>query len=87
MLERRKHPRMRALKGAQLVVGKSIVLDCIVRNLTDQGARIEISNTVGLPDRLQLSFDNGGLERVCRIVWRKLTEAGVEFAKTGRLFG
>jgi hypothetical protein len=85
MQERRKCSRMRALKGAKLIVGKTQVFDCVVHNLTAQGARIEIPNTVPLPARLQITFNDGRLSRACRIVWREFSEAGLEYAETGRL--
>lgn len=87
MQDRRKDCRMRVLKGAKLVVGKTGVLDCIVRNMTDSGARIEVPNAVVLPDQLQIAFDRDGFKRSCRVVWRKLTEAGIEYADVGRLLG
>ncbi|MGB7773517.1 MAG: PilZ domain-containing protein [Pseudolabrys sp.] len=81
MQERRKSGRSRVLKGAKLLLGTSSVLDCIVRNATNTGARVQIANTVELPDGLTL--DGGYWVRRCRVVWRTLTETGVEFLKTG----
>ena len=40
MQERRKRPRLRVLKSAKLVLGKSSVFDCVVRDLTNVGAGI-----------------------------------------------
>ena len=78
MQERRKRPRLRVFKSAKLVLGKSSVFDCVVRDLTDVGARIEIPNAIDLPKKLGMTFDGGRLIRTCRLVWRKLTGAGVE---------
>jgi len=79
MQERRKSARSRVLKGAKLVLGKSSVIDCRVRNATKAGARIQIGNTIELPEVLGLSFDGGHKVQPCRIAWRALTETGVEF--------
>ena len=57
------------------------MLDCIVRNATNTGARVQIANTVEVPEGLKL--DGGYWVRPCRVVWRTLTETGVEFLKTG----
>ena len=79
MPERRKNPRSRVLKGAKLVLGTSSVIDCVVRNVTNAGARVQIANTVELPEALGLTFDGGFSIRPCRIVWRTVTETGIEF--------
>jgi hypothetical protein len=80
MQERRKSARSRVLKGAKLVLGASSVIDCVVRNVTNIGARVQIANTVELPEALGLTFDGGYTVRPCRIVWRSVTETGVEFS-------
>jgi hypothetical protein len=36
------------LKGAKLILGTSSVLDCLVHNLTNRGATIEIANAADL---------------------------------------
>ncbi len=79
MSERRNNTRSRVLKSAKLIVGRSSTIDCVVRNLTNVGARIQIPNTTGLPEKLQMTFDSGRSLRPCRIVWRTLNETGVEF--------
>jgi hypothetical protein len=78
--ERRKSARSRVFKGAKLFLGTSSVIDCVVRNVTNVGARIQIANTVELPDAFGLTFDAGFTIRPCRIVWRSVTETGVEFS-------
>ena len=78
MQERRKSGRSRALKGAKLFFGSSSMIDCVVRNFT-AGARIEIPNTVELPEAFGLTFDGGYSLRPCCIVWRTSKETGVEF--------
>jgi hypothetical protein len=39
MLDRR-NTRSRVLKGVKLVLGKSSIIDCVARNLTNSGVRI-----------------------------------------------
>lgn len=81
MAERRKHPRSRVLKSAKLILGSSSVIDCVVRNLTNIGARIVVQNTTTLPEHLHLTFDGGRSNRACKVVWRRLNETGLEFVK------
>jgi ribosomal protein S1 len=79
MLERRKSARLRVLKNAKLIVEKSSVIDCVVRNITSVGARVMIPNTTGLPEKLEMTFDRGQTIRSCRVIWRTLNETGIEF--------
>ena len=80
MQERRRSARSRVVKSAKLVLGASSVIDCVVRNLTNVGARVEISYTTDLPESLQLTFDGGRSYRPCRIIWRTINETGVKFS-------
>ena len=77
--ERRSTKRSRTLKGAKIIIGSSSVIDCIVRNLTNTGARIRIQNTVNLPEVFDLTLDGGYSFRSCRIKWRSITETGLQF--------
>ena len=81
MAERRKSTRSRVLKSAKLVIDRSSIIDCVVRNLTNKGARLQISNTVELPKDFEMTFDGGYSIRQCRLVWRTVTETGVEFVE------
>ncbi len=77
--ERRSTPRSRVLKGAKVIIGQSSVIDCVVRNVTNTGARIRIPNTVDLPEVFDLTFDGGYSFRSCQVKWRSITETGVQF--------
>ena len=79
MPERRRYTRMRVLKAAKIVIGTSSVLDCVVRDLSSTGARIEIQNAARLPEAVDVTFDGGHTFRPCRLKWRTLNETGVEF--------
>ena len=81
MQERRKSGRSRVLKGAKIVLGNTSLIDCIVRNVTNNGARLQIANTVELPDALGLTLDGGYSIRSSRVVWRTVTETGVRFVQ------
>ena len=79
MQERRKIARTRVLKGAKFLLGKSSVQDCVVRDLTNVGAGVEVPNTIDLPDALDLKFNGSRTSRRCRLIWRKISKTGVEF--------
>jgi hypothetical protein len=84
MAECRKCPRMRVLKRAKIVLGRSSVFDCVVRDLTNGGARVNISNTGDLPEDVAITFDGGRTCRACRIAWRTLNETGLQFTDPAR---
>ena len=79
MQERRKITRTRVLKGAQMLLRRSSVIDCVARDLTNRGAGLQVPNTHNLPESFDLTFDGGHSVRPCRLVWRKLNKTGVEF--------
>lgn len=52
MNERRLHGRRRTFKGGKLIFNKGLsVLDCIIRDLSDDGARLELTTTATIPDQ------------------------------------
>ena len=79
MQERRKLTLTRVLKGAKMLLGKSSVIDCVARDLTNKGAGLDVPNTIGLPETVDLTLDAGHSIRRSRLVWRKLNKTGVEF--------
>ena len=79
MADCRKYPRMRVLKSAKIVLGASSVLDCVVRDLTNGGARVKIPNAVNLPEEVAITFDAGRTCRPCRVAWRSIGETGLQF--------
>ena len=79
MSERRRYPRIRVQKDAKIVVGTFSVFDCVVRDLSGSGARLEIQGAADLPEAVDVTFDGGHTFRPCRLRWRSPTETGVEF--------
>jgi PilZ domain len=92
MTERRRFPRSRVFKGAKLIVPGQARVACIVRDISAQGAGLQLPGSVDLPDVFDLCFDTGQRIRGCRKVWRTSMLAGVWFepqlqsmtAQTGR---
>jgi hypothetical protein len=81
MEERRKHPRRRVLKEGKIVFADGLrVLDCTIRDLSETGAKLLISNTVGLPDHFLLYEKSAGLLYPASIAWRQPNSVGVEFS-------
>lgn len=80
MDEHRRATRRRALKGAQIIFNEgSSVIDCVVRDLSETGAKLKIPSPIGVPDTFTLSVQGDNTRRKCRVAWRRATELGVAF--------
>ena len=77
--EHRATPRRTTLKGGHIVfnAGRSTI-DCTVRNLSRDGAKLVVASLVGIPDDFDLLLPNTH-RQPCRVIWRKAKEVGVEF--------
>jgi hypothetical protein len=84
MQERRKHPRRRALKGGRIVFNDRFsALDCTVRNLSPQGALLQVAGPQGIPDAFSLELGSGAVH-ACKVIWRRARQVGVVFAEAER---
>lgn len=76
--ERRMRARKRIFRRAQIALTeKAPKLDCAVRDISEQGARLSVSTTFGLPQQFDVIID--GTRRRGRSIWRTYTELGVTF--------
>ena len=79
--ERRVSPRQRCLNGAKIVFNNNLsVIDCVVRDLSPQGARLLVASPVGIPDRFDLRIDRSGARHPSKITWRANGQIGVPFS-------
>lgn len=74
----RKGERYRVLSHARIIAG-GVVADCIIRDLSESGARLGVSRRVRLPAQFDLQFVQHGLELRARLRWRRGDYAGVSF--------
>jgi hypothetical protein len=80
MIERRKIPRLRSLKSAQIFFHRHWPpIDCVVRNLTADGACLEMAGPSNITLAFDLMFTQDRIERLSRQVWRSKTRIGVAF--------
>ncbi len=57
---------------------------CIVSEVSETGARLDIEHPEDLPETFNLLLSGrGGIYRRCRIVWRSQGRVGVQFEKIG----
>jgi hypothetical protein len=79
MVEKRAVPRHRVLKRGTLAFSGGGGLDCTVRNISPNGARIDIANPVGVPEAFTLVIEADQFMRHCRAVWSSEQRIGVAF--------
>ena len=79
MLERRSEMRRRRLLDGRLATSHLSTLDCVVGNMSAQGARLlcRIGPSVGIV-RLEIRAVPG-FKQTARVVWRRLEDCGAEF--------
>jgi hypothetical protein len=80
-MERRRHPRARTLKSARILLNHHhSVIDATVRNLSPNGACLNVASTLGIPESFDVLFEADKSIRSCRLIWYKDKQIGVEFA-------
>ncbi|MEZ5855958.1 MAG: PilZ domain-containing protein [Hyphomicrobiaceae bacterium] len=78
--ERRNVKRSRLLKGGIIAFSaRHATIPCVLRDMSDTGARLQVAQGSGVPDTFELIVELDGLEVPCQVVWRKITEIGVTF--------
>jgi PilZ domain len=81
MEERRSSHRSRTYRGGKILFNdRRSVLDCTIRNLSPEGACLQVESLVGVPAAFDLLVDGDQAPRPCRLVWQSDHRAGVEFA-------
>jgi hypothetical protein len=56
---------------------------CVLSDVSDSGARIDIDETKEIPDQFTLLLaSNGSAQRKCRVIWRQPRQIGVTFDRT-----
>jgi PilZ domain len=82
VLERRQYQRNRVYYGGMLAFNaRNSTLDCVVRNFSQRGAKIEFENSAMLPDRVDFEVARRGLSCLARLVWRDQNAAGLMFSE------
>lgn len=79
MEERRRDLRRRVLKAGKIAFNHGAVIDCIVRNLSRSGARLDVANQFGIPDQFVLLIERDNLQFPCYVEWRREKQIGVSF--------
>ena len=78
--ERRRTHRRRTLKEGRIVfASQSMVFDCVIRDLSDFGARLKMETTIDIPDEFTLHLVHLRQRVQVEVRWRTADSLGVEF--------
>lgn len=85
MSERRQSTRRRTYLGGRANYEKPISSDeCLVRDCSPDGARIEFSGSTLIPDAFDLTIRDSGETRRVRVVWRDGLQVGAAYESAAR---
>ncbi len=74
-------PRTTVYRLASLFINKMDSERCIVVDLSADGARITMEDIIDLPETVILRFDQSGIRKTARVVWRQDRDAGLAFVQ------
>jgi hypothetical protein len=83
MWERRGERRQLVLKEGRVMLTDFVWVDCLVRDLSSTGARIEFERPIRLPAEFRLCIVSADLTIPATPVWQRRLEAGIRFVGVG----
>jgi hypothetical protein len=78
MEEKRKHQRSEVNEPAYVSADGS-VMSCMIRNISPEGAAIDIDDPAFVPTRFRLVMSGGAVVRECQIAWLQDKRIGLTF--------
>jgi len=80
--DEKRSDRRPTFKAATLALITGERIDVVVKNVSDEGARIEFMREIPLPDRVLLSEPTLRLKTWAYVIWQTRGAAGLQFVKT-----
>lgn len=77
--EHRAKPRQRVLKAAKIVMSDWMAIDCVVRDISDTGARLKVGGAAQLPHKFKLVMIAENTIRDVQVAWYLADSVGVAF--------
>jgi hypothetical protein len=82
MDEKRKASRRRVLKSATIEFDRG-AYSCAVRNLSDNGASLDVPGAPALPKEFVLVLETSDVRKQCHIIWCKENRLGIDSTGAG----
>lgn len=79
MADKRASPRHRTFKSGQINADRCPSVDCVIRNLSEKGACLEIDSALVPADEFGLVIRPESIYRHCKVTWRRPRQIGVIF--------
>ena len=80
MSEHRSSPRIRSLLGGRIEFNhRQSTMDCLVREMSEGGAKLEVTHSVTIPDEFDLVIPSKDQHFHAVVRWRQAKFLGVEF--------
>jgi hypothetical protein len=80
MRDRRQSVRGKVLySGVADINERGATTNCVVRNVSEQGACVEIDPTARLPEQMNLTIARKGRYYLARLIWRQANKVGLAF--------
>lgn len=80
--DQRKTRRRPIRYSAWMALDSDKLHGCVLSDISDTGARIDVEDAASLPDRFMLLLSGtGSARRRCRVVWRAPAQVGVAFER------
>ncbi|MFO1108348.1 MAG: PilZ domain-containing protein [Bradyrhizobium sp.] len=80
MQDRRQGIREKVFLGGVAEINeRGSTMDCVVRNISDRGACVEVEEATRLPEKLSLHIPRKGRYFLARMIWRHANRAGLIF--------
>jgi hypothetical protein len=77
---RRRERRYRCFRSGRIVFNAGFtVFDCTVRNISPNGAMLEMETLMGIPKKFEIALECGEPPRHCEVRWRTDKHMGVLF--------
>ncbi len=77
--EHRQTQRQRSYLGGKLVYGDYFSLDCVVRDITTSGAKVQLPEGQAVPDKVHLVDLKTAIAYDAHVVWRRYPLVGLAF--------
>jgi methyl-accepting chemotaxis protein len=82
-IEKRRDPRTPVLCNASIILEDSSSRPCLIRDISNGGARLEVQSVLGIPQRFTLR-DASGRQWQVLVVQRRARTLGVKFCPSSK---
>jgi hypothetical protein len=80
MLDRRRNLRDKVLYGGVAELGnRGTTMDCVVRNISEQGACVKFDSATKLPEQINLTVARKGRSFLSHLIRRQANKVGLAF--------